>query len=128
MTWTCVSIRPGRSVEPVDVDLLVAVEPDPDLGDQPVLDRDVGFGDGRARSVEYPSTRKYRPHLDPFQWFASEAQAYAAVALRDSLFVWSNRPCAGSKGSRRGRSSIRPTARRCRLSRRSRASTRSCGR
>ena len=47
-----------------DVDLLVAVEPDPDLGDQPVLDRDVGFGDGRPRAVEHLSTREDRPHAE----------------------------------------------------------------
>ena len=62
ITWTCVSKRPGRSVEPGDVDLLVAVEPDADLDDPPVLDRDVGLGDRRARPVEDLSAAEDRPH------------------------------------------------------------------
>ena len=59
-----------------DVDLLVAVQPDADLGDRSVDHRDVGFGDRRPRSVEDPSPGEYRPHLGSFRSLVQEGQAY----------------------------------------------------
>ena len=65
-----------------DVDLLVAVQPDADLGDQPVVDRDVGLGDRRAGSVEDPSAGEYRPHLGSFRSLVRREEPIAAASMR----------------------------------------------
>ena len=66
----------GKERRAGDVDLLVAVQPDADLGDRSVDHRDVGFGDRRPRSVEDPSPGEYRPHLGSFRSLVQEGQAY----------------------------------------------------
>jgi len=59
-----------------NVDLLVAVEPDPDLRDPAIDDRHVGLGDRRASPVEHASAREYRPHLGSSRSLLQESEAY----------------------------------------------------